>query len=85
MAKNDSPAVAKPKAKPAAPRRRPRLREQEEWPTVDLVLVERLERTFPQVSVKPGQSIEDAMFESGKAYVAALLREVYERQRRGDE
>jgi hypothetical protein len=73
-------AKAAPSKRPAKP-----LRDQEEWPRLDLELVEFLERAFQQIPLRPGETkIEDAMYAAGQASVAERCREVYEAQRRGE-
>lgn len=87
-------AKAKPRPKPTPPkatklRRIPRQRApmlaQEEWPQVDQVLVEFLERSFPPLPVRPGQDPAKAMYEGGRQEMIALLRQVHDRQRLGAE
>lgn len=56
---------------------------QEEWPQIDRALVDFLERCFPPRSMKPGESIEEAMFHSGKVALVEAIRSAHEIQRSG--
>ena len=50
---------------------------------IDRALVDFLERCFPPRSMKPGESIEEAMFHSGKVALVEAIRSAHEIQRSG--
>ena len=82
-----SPRRKKTAAKRVAVARRPAresMREQENWPSVDRNFVEFLERCWPARSVRPGESIEDAMFYAGQVALVEAIRSAYENQRNGE-
>ena len=53
---------------------------QEQFPFINILLLEELERRFPERSPSKGETLEDLYFRGGQVNVVRFLREQFNRQ-----